>query len=93
MHIMYIYIGAAESCYDISRRYVMDRSQFGAPLASNQVRPVSTNTFFFFFMGGMFWLFIVGLFYLSFVICMLTLFLMPLTGLHFCVRLCDTLSL
>mmetsp|Transcript_30313 Transcript_30313/g.28956 ORF Transcript_30313/g.28956 Transcript_30313/m.28956 type:complete len:203 (+) Transcript_30313:80-688(+) len=30
-------LGAAESCYDISRRYVLDRSQFGAPLASNQL--------------------------------------------------------
>ena len=30
-------IGAAESCYRIARAYVMDRKQFGAPLAANQL--------------------------------------------------------
>lgn len=29
--------GAAEACYDIARQYVMDRRQFGAPLAANQL--------------------------------------------------------
>jgi hypothetical protein len=43
--------------------------------------------FLYFFMGGMFWLFIVELFYLSFIICMLALLLTPLAGLHFCVGL------
>jgi len=30
-------IGAAEACYAIARQYVLDRKQFGAPLASNQL--------------------------------------------------------
>jgi type II secretory pathway component PulF len=45
--------------------------------------------FLYFFMGGMFWLFILGCSIISvfFIICMLTLLLMPLAGLHFCVGL------
>ncbi|CAI5710352.1 unnamed protein product [Hyaloperonospora brassicae] len=30
-------LGAAYSCMDIARQYTMDRSQFGAPLAANQL--------------------------------------------------------
>ncbi len=30
-------LGAAEFCYDTARRYVLDRKQFGAPLAANQL--------------------------------------------------------
>jgi glutaryl-CoA dehydrogenase len=30
-------LGAAEFCIDAARQYVMDRKQFGAPLASNQL--------------------------------------------------------
>ena len=30
-------LGAAESCYRIARSYTLERSQFGAPLASNQL--------------------------------------------------------
>ncbi|DBA00985.1 TPA: hypothetical protein N0F65_006246 [Lagenidium giganteum] len=30
-------LGAAYSCYDIARQYTLDRKQFGAPLASNQL--------------------------------------------------------
>ena len=31
-------LGAAESCLSVARDYVLDRHQFGAPLAANQVR-------------------------------------------------------
>jgi glutaryl-CoA dehydrogenase len=30
-------LGAAESCYSMARQYVMDRKQFGRPLAQNQL--------------------------------------------------------
>lgn len=30
-------LGAGESCYKIARNYVLDRKQFGAPLAANQL--------------------------------------------------------
>ena len=30
-------LGAAESCYDTARQYVLDRKQFGRPLAANQL--------------------------------------------------------
>jgi glutaryl-CoA dehydrogenase len=30
-------LGAAESCYSMARQYVMDRKQFGRPLAANQL--------------------------------------------------------
>jgi len=30
-------LGAAESCYEIARQYVLDRKQFGRPLAANQL--------------------------------------------------------
>ncbi len=30
-------LGAAESCYQIARDYTLDRRQFGAPLAANQL--------------------------------------------------------
>lgn len=30
-------LGAAQSCYSIARQYVLDRKQFGAPLAANQI--------------------------------------------------------
>lgn len=30
-------LGAAESCYETARRYVIDRKQFGRPLAANQL--------------------------------------------------------
>src|ERR1700733_857065 len=30
-------LGAAESCYGIARQYVLDRKQFGRPLAANQL--------------------------------------------------------
>ncbi len=30
-------LGAAESCWHIARQYVLDRSQFGRPLAANQL--------------------------------------------------------
>jgi glutaryl-CoA dehydrogenase len=30
-------MGAAESCMHTARQYVMDRKQFGAPLAANQI--------------------------------------------------------
>lgn len=30
-------LGAAYSCFDIARQYALDRNQFGAPLASNQL--------------------------------------------------------
>lgn len=30
-------LGAAESCYKIAREYTLERKQFGAPLASNQL--------------------------------------------------------
>ncbi len=30
-------MGAAEFCFDTARRYVLDRQQFGAPLAANQL--------------------------------------------------------
>lgn len=30
-------LGAAESCYQIAREYVLNRKQFGKPLASNQI--------------------------------------------------------
>ena len=30
-------LGAAEFCYDTARRYVLDRKQFGRPLAANQL--------------------------------------------------------
>jgi glutaryl-CoA dehydrogenase len=30
-------LGAAESCYETARRYVLDRKQFGRPLAANQL--------------------------------------------------------
>ncbi|KDO22377.1 glutaryl-CoA dehydrogenase [Saprolegnia parasitica CBS 223.65] len=30
-------LGAATSCYEIARQYTLDRSQFGAPLAANQL--------------------------------------------------------
>jgi len=30
-------LGAAQSCYSIARQYVLDREQFGAPLAANQI--------------------------------------------------------
>ncbi|HWK86759.1 MAG TPA: acyl-CoA dehydrogenase [Xanthobacteraceae bacterium] len=30
-------VGAAESCYQIARNYVLDRKQFGRPLAANQL--------------------------------------------------------
>jgi glutaryl-CoA dehydrogenase len=30
-------LGAAESCYEIARNYVLDRKQFGSPLAANQI--------------------------------------------------------
>jgi glutaryl-CoA dehydrogenase len=30
-------LGAAEACYETARRYVMDRKQFGRPLAANQL--------------------------------------------------------
>ena len=30
-------LGAAESCYSIARQYVLDRKQFGRPLAANQL--------------------------------------------------------
>lgn len=30
-------LGAAESCFTIARNYVLDRKQFGAPLAANQL--------------------------------------------------------
>ncbi len=30
-------LGAAEACYDTARRYVLDRKQFGRPLAANQL--------------------------------------------------------
>ena len=30
-------LGAAQSCMDIARQYTLDRQQFGAPLASNQL--------------------------------------------------------
>lgn len=30
-------LGAAESCFKIARQYVLDRKQFGAPLAANQL--------------------------------------------------------
>ena len=30
-------MGAAEFCYSTARQYTLDRSQFGAPLASNQL--------------------------------------------------------
>jgi hypothetical protein len=48
------------------------------------------------FMGGMFWLFIVGLFYYVKIFYYLYVdILIPLAGLYFCVRLnvLDTLSL
>jgi len=31
-------LGAAQSCFKIARQYTLDRKQFGAPLASNQLR-------------------------------------------------------
>jgi hypothetical protein len=40
-----------------------------------------------FFIGGLFLLFIAGLFCYICIICMLTLLLMPLAGLHICVGL------
>ena len=30
-------LGAAEACYSIARQYVLDRKQFGRPLAANQL--------------------------------------------------------
>jgi glutaryl-CoA dehydrogenase len=30
-------LGAAESCYETARQYVIDRKQFGRPLAANQL--------------------------------------------------------
>jgi glutaryl-CoA dehydrogenase len=30
-------LGAAEYCYGAARQYVLDRKQFGAPLAANQL--------------------------------------------------------
>lgn len=30
-------LGAAESCYETARQYTLDRKQFGAPLAANQI--------------------------------------------------------
>jgi glutaryl-CoA dehydrogenase len=30
-------LGAGESCYEIARNYVLDRKQFGSPLAANQI--------------------------------------------------------
>jgi glutaryl-CoA dehydrogenase len=30
-------LGAAESCFTLARQYVLDRQQFGAPLAANQL--------------------------------------------------------
>lgn len=30
-------LGAAEACFDTARRYVAERTQFGAPLAANQI--------------------------------------------------------
>merc|ERR1719335_248971 len=30
-------LGAAQSCLDAARQYTLDRKQFGAPLASNQL--------------------------------------------------------
>ncbi|KAJ1435104.1 acyl-CoA dehydrogenase [Ochromonadaceae sp. CCMP2298] len=30
-------LGAAESCYRVARQYTLDRSQFGSPLAANQL--------------------------------------------------------
>ena len=34
-------LGAAEACVDVARQYTLDRKQFGAPLASNQLIQVS----------------------------------------------------
>lgn len=36
-------LGAAESCLSVARDYVLDRQQFGAPLAANQVRQPSSK--------------------------------------------------
>lgn len=36
-------LGAADSCYEIARSYVMDRKQFGAPLAANQLIQKKVN--------------------------------------------------
>lgn len=30
-------LGAAQACFEVARQYTLDRSQFGAPLASNQL--------------------------------------------------------
>lgn len=30
-------LGAAQSCYEVARNYTLERTQFGAPLASNQI--------------------------------------------------------
>ena len=30
-------LGAAQSCFEIARQYVLDRKQFGSPLARNQL--------------------------------------------------------
>jgi glutaryl-CoA dehydrogenase len=30
-------LGAAQNCYEIARNYVLDRKQFGSPLAANQI--------------------------------------------------------
>ena len=36
-------LGAAESCLSVARDYTLDRQQFGAPLAANQVRKTSSK--------------------------------------------------
>ena len=30
-------LGAADACFDIAREYTLERKQFGAPLAANQL--------------------------------------------------------
>jgi hypothetical protein len=49
--------------------------------------PSSSSKGIYFFMGGSFWLSNADPFCLSCILCILTLLLVPLAGLHFCVGL------
>jgi hypothetical protein len=79
---MYIHTCNTGGCYDIVYSTLNNVRPSDRPdtIIQHMTGLVLLN----FFMDGLFWLIIVGLFYQSCIICMLTLLLMPLAGLHFC---------